>query len=61
MSWLDRLLGREKKPDKTGADAASMPSEGMQDAPEPAPMTPEAPGTGDQPGHEEQDQPPAAR
>jgi hypothetical protein len=61
MSWLDKLLGREKKTGETGGEGApSMPSEGMREAPEPGSMRPEGTGAGDQPTQEEQDRPPAA-
>jgi hypothetical protein len=54
MSWLDKLLGREKKT----AGESSMPSEGMHQGPEPGSMPSEgAPPS--QPPQEEQEQPPS--
>jgi hypothetical protein len=54
MSWLDKLLGREKKT----AGESSMPSEGMQQGPEPGSMPAEGAAAPSQPPQEEQEQPP---
>jgi hypothetical protein len=58
MSWLDKLLGREKKKSSEETGESSMPSEGMRQAPEPEPMAPEGTGPADQPPQEQQEQPP---